>query len=200
MILVGKKAPNFTARAVLADNSVVEGYTLHKETKGKYAVLFFYPLDFTFVCPTEIISFNKKLKEFEKRNCEVIGISVDSHFSHIAWKNTAIENGGIGKVGYTLVSDLSKQISRDYDVLFEEEVSLRGTFLIDKNFMVRHQVVNDLPIGRSIDETIRTLDALLHFEEYGEVCPAGWNKQKKAMKPTQEGVADYLSNNNNDDC
>lgn len=192
-VLVGKEAPDFTAKAVMPDNQMNDQFHLKSYLKGKTGVLFFYPLDFTFVCPSEIIAFNNHLAEFEKRGVKVIGVSVDSHFSHFAWKNTDVNNGGIGNVQYPLVADLTKQISKDYDVLIEAAgVALRGTFLIDKKFIVRHQVVNDLPLGRSIEEALRMVDALHYHEEHGEVCPAGWNKGKKAMTASTAGVAAYL--------
>lgn len=194
-VLVGKKAPDFTAAAVMANNEVNENFNLSTYLKGKIGILFFYPLDFTFVCPSEIIAFNNRLEEFKERGVEVIGVSVDSHFSHIAWKNTAINDGGIGHVQYPLVADLTKQIARDYDVLTNDSVAFRGTFLIDQDGVVRHQVVNDLPLGRSIEEALRMVDALKFHQEHGEVCPAGWNKGKKGMKADAKGVADYLSNN-----
>jgi len=189
-VLVTKEAPNFKATAVLPNNTF--GEIELKDYKGKYVVLFFYPLDFTFVCPTEIIEFNRKLEEFKKRNVEVIGVSIDSEFSHLAWKNTAEKDGGIGNIQYPLVADIKKSISADYDVLFDESIALRGLFLIDKEGIVRHQVVNDLPLGRSIEEALRLVDALQHTEKYGEVCPAGWKPGDDAMTPTGEGVADYL--------
>jgi len=194
-VLVGKTAPDFTAAAVMGDNQVNDKFNLHSYLKGKIGVLFFYPLDFTFVCPSEIIAFNHRLQEFKDRGVEVIGVSVDSHFSHIAWKNTAINDGGIGQVQYPLVADLTKQIARDYDVLINEAVALRGTFLIDQQGVVRHQVVNDLPLGRNIDEALRMVDALKFFQENGEVCPAGWNKGKAGMKADAKGVAEYLAKN-----
>jgi len=198
-VLVGKKAPDFTAKAVMPDNEINNNFNLHTFLKGKVGVLFFYPLDFTFVCPSEIIAFNKRLKEFKDRGAEVIGVSVDSHFSHIAWKNTAVNHGGIGQVQYPLVADLTKSIARDYDVLIESDgIALRGTFLIDQEGIVRHQVVNDLPLGRNIDEAIRMVDALKFFQAHGEVCPAGWNKGKKGMKANSQGVAEYLANNSED--
>ena len=163
--------------------------------KGKWAVMFWWPKDFTFVCPSEIIAFDNRLKEFKDRGAEVIGVSVDSKFSHLAWKNTEVNKGGIGQVQYPLVSDLTKSIARDYDVLMGEAVALRGTFLIDQEGVVRHQVVNDLPLGRNIDEAIRMVDSLKFFQEHGEVCPAGWNKGKQGMKADSKGVADYLANN-----
>lgn len=192
-VLVGKPAPDFTATAVMGSNEIVERFNLSSHIKGKYAVLFFYPLDFTFVCPSEILAFDHRLQEFKDRNTEVIAISVDSEFSHLAWKNTPVNNGGLGPVKFPMVADLSKQIARDYDVLINETVALRGTFLIDRDGIVRHQVVNDLPLGRNIDEAIRMVDALQFFEEHGEVCPAGWNKGKAGMKASTAGVAEYLS-------
>jgi peroxiredoxin (alkyl hydroperoxide reductase subunit C) len=194
-VLVGKPAPDFTAKAVMGDSEINDKFNLKSFLKGKLGVLFFYPLDFTFVCPTEIIAFDNRLSDFRSRGAEVIGVSVDSHFSHLAWKNTAIDKGGIGPVRYPLVADLSKNIARDYDVLMNDEIALRGTFLIDKHFVVRHQVVNDLPLGRSIDEALRMVDSLNFFEEHGEVCPAGWNKDKKGMKATSDGVASFLKDN-----
>jgi len=194
-VLVGKTAPDFTAAAVMPDNSINESFNLKEHLKGKYGVLFFYPLDFTFVCPSEIIAFNNRLEEFKSRNAEVIGVSVDSHFSHHAWKSTPVEKGGIGNVQYPLVADLTKSIARDYDVLTNEAVAFRGTFLIDQDFVVRHEVINDLPLGRNVDEAIRMVDALIFHEEHGEVCPAGWNKGAKGMKPTAEGVSHYLKDN-----
>ena len=197
-VLVGKNAPDFTATAVMKDNQINENFNLLKYLDGKIGVLFFYPLDFTFVCPSEIIAFDKRIAEFEKRNCKVIGVSVDSHFSHIAWKNTKINDGGIGQVQYPLVADLTKQIARDYDVLVNESIALRGTFLIDQEGIIRHQLINDLPLGRNIDEAIRMVDTLKFFQENGEVCPAGWNKGDKGMKADADGVASYLAENADD--
>ncbi len=197
-VLTGKKAPDFTATAVMANNEINENFNLTKYLDGKIGVLFFYPLDFTFVCPSEIIAFDNRLKEFEERGAKVIGVSVDSHFSHIAWKNTAINDGGIGQIKYPLVADLTKNIARDYDVLVNEAVALRGTFLIDQSGVVRHQVVNDLPLGRSIEDALRMVDALIFHQENGEVCPAGWNKGRKGMKPDAKGVAEYLKDNSKD--
>ena len=190
--IVTNPAPEFTAQTVMPDNSIVE-MSLSSLRNGQYAVLFFYPLDFTFVCPSEIIAFDKKLDEFKKRNCEVIGVSVDSQYTHLAWKNTPVNKGGIGNIQYPLVADLGKKIADAYGVLFGGEVALRGLFLIDKEGIVRHALVNDLPLGRSVDEAIRMLDALQYHEQYGEVCPANWRKGEKAMKPTSDGVAEYLS-------
>ena len=192
-VLVGKPAPDFTAQAVFPDNTLQE-LNLASYLKGKYGILFFYPLNFTFVCPSEIIAFNDKLEEFKQRNAEVIGVSVDSQFSHLAYKQTPLEKGGIGAVKFPLVADLSKKIAQDYSVLTNDSVALRGLFFIDKTGVVRHQVINDLPLGRNIDEALRIIDAWQHFEENGEVCPANWNKGKEAMKPTQEGVSNYLRN------
>ena len=194
-VLVGKKAPDFTANAVMGNNEIKE-ITLSKAIKGKYAVLFFYPLDFTFVCPSELLAFDHRLAEFKKRGVEVIGVSIDSQFTHLAWKNTAIDDGGIGQVKYPLVADIKHEICRAYDVEFEAAgVAFRGSFLIDKAGLVRHQVVNDLPLGRNVDEMLRMIDALQFTEKYGEVCPAGWNKGDEGMKPDAAGVADYLKNN-----
>jgi peroxiredoxin (alkyl hydroperoxide reductase subunit C) len=191
MTLVTKQAPEFKATAVMGDNSFKE--ISLSDYKGKHVVLFFYPLDFTFVCPSEIIAFDKKLDEFKKRNVEVIGVSIDSEFTHLAWKNTPVEKGGIGQIKYPLVADITKQISKDYGILFNEAVALRGLFLIDKEGIVRHSVINDLPIGRSIDEALRVVDALQFVEEHGEVCPANWEKGKSAMKASPEGVAEFLA-------
>lgn len=193
-VQVTQPAPDFTATAVMPDNTFNESFTL-SDLKGKYVVLFFYPLDFTFVCPSEIIAFNKKVADFQERNCELIGCSVDSHFSHLAWKNTPVNQGGIGKIQFPLVADLTKQIARDYGVLINDAIALRGLFLIDKDGVVRHALINDLPLGRNVDEAIRLLDALQHTEEHGEVCPANWNKGDEAMTPSAEGVAQYLSDN-----
>lgn len=190
--MITKEAPDFTATAVLADNSFKEDFTL-SDYRGKYVVLFFYPLNFTFVCPSEILAFNKAVEEFEKCNCQLIGISVDSHFSHLAWKNTPVNKGGIGNIQYPLVSDLDKSISKNYGVLLDEGVALRGLFLLDKEGIIRHMVVNDLPLGRSVNEALRLLHALQFTEKYGDVCPANWQQGEEAMKPTAEGVAEYLS-------
>ncbi len=194
-MLVTNKAPDFTATAVLGDNEIVDNFNLYENIGAKGAVLFFYPLDFTFVCPSEIIAFDKRLEEFSSRGINVIAVSVDSQFSHFAWKNTPVNQGGIGQVRFPMVADLTKQISRDYDVLFKEGVALRGSFLIDKDGTVRHAVVNDLPLGRNIDEMIRMIDTMLFTNEYGEVCPAGWQKGDKGMTASTAGVADYLANN-----
>lgn len=195
-VLVGRKAPDFTANAVLGDGSIVNDFNLANNIEGKYAVLFFYPLDFTFVCPSELIAFDHRLDEFKKRGVEVIGISIDSHFTHNAWRNTAINDGGIGQVGYPLVADINHSICQAYDVEHPEAgVAFRGSFLIDKAGNVRHQVVNDLPLGRNIDEMLRMIDALQFTEEHGEVCPAGWKEGDKGMTATPDGVASYLADN-----
>lgn len=191
-VQIQKPAPDFTATAVMPDGSFNEKFSL-SDYKGKYVLLFFYPLDFTFVCPSEILAFDKRLEEFKQRNCEVIGVSVDSHFTHWAWRNTPIEKGGIGNIRYPLVSDLTKKISRDYGVLLNEAVALRGLFIMDKDLIVRHILINDLPIGRSVDEALRVLDAIQYHEEHGEVCPANWRKGEEGMKPDPQGVAEYLS-------
>lgn len=191
-MLVTKKAPDFTATAVLADGSIVEDFNLMANLGEKGAVLFFYPLDFTFVCPSEIIAFSHRAKDFRERGINVIGVSVDSQFSHFAWRETPVEKGGIGRVDMPLVADLSKQIARDYDVLLDEAVALRGSFLIDADGTVRHAVINDLPLGRNIDEMIRMVDTMLFTNEHGEVCPAGWQKGDEGMKADTEGVAEYL--------
>jgi peroxiredoxin (alkyl hydroperoxide reductase subunit C) len=190
--LVTKEAPDFSAQAVMPDNSFAE-LTL-SSYRGKYVVLFFYPLDFTFVCPSEIIAFDKVLSKFEEKNAQVIGVSVDSHFTHWAWKNTPRDQGGIGQINYPLVADLKKDISRDYGVLLDDEgIALRGLFLIDKEGVIRHGLVNDLPLGRSVDEALRVLEALQFTEQHGEVCPANWHEGDEAMKPSADGVAEYLA-------
>jgi len=191
-VLVGKTAPDFTATAVLGNNEIKD-ITFSALTKGKYAVVFFYPLDFTFVCPSELIAFDHRLEEFKKRNVEVISVSIDSQFTHLAWKNTPVDKGGIGKVGYTMVADVKHEIAKAYDVESAGGVAYRGSFLIDKSGVVRHQVVNDLPLGRNIDEMIRMVDALQFTEQHGEVCPAGWNKGKSGMNASPDGVAKYLA-------
>lgn len=192
-VLVGKTAPDFTAPAVMANNQIVENFNLREHTKGKYAVLFFWPLDFTFVCPSEIIAFSNRAADFKARNTEVIGISVDSQFTHFAWRNTPVEKGGVGAIKFPMIADLTKSIARDYDVLINDAVALRGTFLIGPDGIVRHQTVNDLPLGRNVDETLRMVDALQFFDENGEVCPAGWHKGEAGMKATADGVASYLA-------
>lgn len=194
MSLVGKKAPDFTAKAVVK-GEIVNEFKL-SNLQGKYVVLFFYPLDFTFVCPTEIHAFQEKLSAFAERNTEVVGVSTDSHFSHLAWLNTPKAVGGIQGVEYPLVADFNKTIARDYDVLVEEAgVALRGLFLIDQKGVVQHSVVNNLPLGRNIDEAIRMVDALQYTEKHGEVCPANWNQGEKAMKATQDGLKTFFGGN-----
>ena len=194
-MLVTKKAPNFKAPAVLADNQIVEDFELARNLGRNGAVVFFWPKDFTFVCPSEIIAMDHRVKAFAEKGFNVIGVSIDSDFVHFAWKNTPVNQGGIGNVQFPMVSDITKQISRDYEVLIDEAVALRGSFLIDKNQVVRHAVINDLPLGRNMDEMLRMCDALTFFEEHGEVCPAGWNKGDKGMKADAKGVAEYLSQN-----
>lgn len=190
--LVTKQAPDFVATAVMPNNTMKEDFKL-SDLRGKYVVLFFYPLDFTFVCPSEIIAFDNALDAFKEKNCEVIGVSIDSQYTHWAWKNTPVKEGGIGNIRYPLVADLDKKISRHYGVLLDVGIALRGTFLIDKEGIIRHAVTNDLPLGRNVMETLRMVDALQFHENNGDVCPANWQEGDDAMKPTAEGVADYLS-------
>ncbi|MDT9546026.1 MAG: peroxiredoxin [Chlorobium phaeovibrioides] len=193
-VLVGRKAPEFNVEAVVGGSQFVDSCKL-SDFSGQYVVLFFYPLDFTFVCPTELHAFQEKLGEFKKRNVEVLGCSVDSKFSHLAWLNTPHNRGGIQGITYTLLSDLNKTVSADYDVLAEGAgVALRGLFLIDREGIVRHQVVNDLGLGRNVDEVLRMVDALQFTEQFGEVCPANWNKGDKTMKPTDEGLKEFFKN------
>ena len=192
-VLVGKPAPDFTATAVFGNNEFKQ--LKLSSLRGKHVVLFFYPLDFTFVCPSELIAFDHRLDEFKKRGVEVIGCSIDSEFTHLAWKNTPVNNGGIGQVGYPLVADINHAICQAYDVEAAGGVAFRGSFLIDKAGIVQHQVVNNLPLGRDIDEMLRMVDALQFTEEHGEVCPAGWQKGKKGMTASTDGVAKYLSEN-----
>ena len=195
-VLVGKPAPDFTVPAVLADGQIVDDFNFSQATKGKYAIVVFYPLDFTFVCPTELIALDHRMDDFKSRGVEVVAVSIDSHFTHNAWRNTPIDQGGIGAVRYTMAADMAHSIVKDYDVEADvPAVAYRGSFLIDRDGMVRHQVVNDLPLGRNIDEMIRMIDALQFFEENGEVCPAGWNKGDSGMDASPTGVADYLSKN-----
>lgn len=194
-VLVGKQAPDFTAAAVLGNGDIVDTFTLSEAIKGKKAVVFFYPLDFTFVCPSELLAFDHRIEEFTKRNVEVIGISIDSHYSHNAWRNTSVNDGGIGPVKYTLVADMTHSICQSYDVESEGGMAFRGSFLIDEEGVVRHQVVNDLPLGRNVDEMLRMVDALAFHQQNGEVCPAGWTDGDKGMDATPAGVAAYLSEN-----
>jgi peroxiredoxin (alkyl hydroperoxide reductase subunit C) len=206
MALVGKKAPEFSAKAVINGNEIVENYSLEQFIGKKEVVFFFYPLDFTFVCPTELLAFQEKIEEFEKRNVQVVACSIDSEFSHYAWLQTELKNGGIKGVKYPIVADLSKSITENFGVLAGEwnydeagnasfagaPVAYRGLFLIDKNGVVRHELINDLPLGRNVDEAIRMVDALQYFEKHGEVCPANWKQGDEAMTATKEGVAEYL--------
>ncbi|NOQ14959.1 MAG: peroxiredoxin C [Methyloprofundus sp.] len=195
-VLVGKQAPDFTVPAVLGNGDIVDSFSFSDATKGKYAVVVFYPLDFTFVCPSELIALDHRMDDFTSRGVEVIAVSIDSHFTHNAWRNTAINDGGIGPVRYTMAADMAHTIVKDYDVEADAPaVAYRGSFLIDKAGMVRHQVVNDLPLGRNIDEMLRMVDALQFHEEHGEVCPAGWNKGDSGMDASPAGVAAYLSEN-----
>lgn len=194
-VLVGKQAPDFTVPAVLADGQIVNEFTLSEAIKGKYGLVFFYPLDFTFVCPSELIALDHRIGDFKDRGVEVIGVSIDSHFTHNAWRNTPINEGGIGQVGYTLAADMNHDICKSYDVESDGGVAFRGAFLIDKDGVVRSQIVNDLPLGRNMDELIRLVDALQFHEEHGEVCPAGWKKGDKGMDASPDGVAKYLAEN-----
>jgi len=192
-VLVGRPAPDFTASAVLGDGSIVENFKLSEFKGKKYVVLFFYPLDFTFVCPSEIIAHDNRVKQFEERGVQLIGVSIDSQFSHYAWRATPVEKGGIGPIKFPLVADVTHEIAKAYDVESAGGVAYRGSFLIDKNGVVQHQVVNNLPLGREVDEMLRLVDALQFTEQYGEVCPAGWKKGDEGMKPTAAGVASYLA-------
>lgn len=192
-ILVGRPAPDFTAAAVMPDGSIVEDFKL-SDLKGKYTVLFFWPLDFTFVCPSEIIAHDHRVPAFEERNVQVVGVSLDSQFTHFAWRNTPVDQGGIGPVKFPMVADVKQEIIAKYGIAHPEDgVALRASFLIDKDGVVQHQVVNNLPLGREVDEMLRLVDALQFTEEHGEVCPAGWQKGQSGMKPTAEGVAEYLA-------
>ena len=196
MVLVTRQAPDFTSSAVLGNGEIVDNFNFKKHIEGKAAVLFFYPLDFTFVCPSELIAFDHRYEEFKKRGVEVVGVSIDSQFTHNAWRNTPTENGGIGAVKYALAADVKHEIAQAYGIEHPEAgVALRASFLIDKNGVVRHQIVNDLPLGRNIDEMLRMVDALQFHEEHGEVCPAQWEKGKEGMKDNPEGVAKYLKQN-----
>lgn len=193
-MLVGKKAPDFNIKAVVK-GKIEDDFSLAM-LLGKYVLLFFYPLDFTFVCPTELHAFQERLKDFEARQTQVVGCSVDSCFAHLAWLNTPRKEGGIAGIEYPLLSDMNKTIAKAYDVLKEDDgIAYRGLFLIDKAGFIRHQVVNDLPLGRSVDEALRMIDALSFFEKYGEVCPANWQPSKKAMRATTEGLAEYFAKN-----
>jgi peroxiredoxin (alkyl hydroperoxide reductase subunit C) len=194
-VLVGKQAPDFTAAAVLGDGSIVGDFNLKQAIKGKYGLVFFYPLDFTFVCPSELIALDHRIEAFKERNVEVIAVSIDSHFTHNAWRNTAINDGGIGQVKYTMAADMNHAICKAYDVESEGGMAFRGAFLIDDKGVVRSQIVNDLPLGRDMEELLRLVDALQFHEEHGEVCPAGWKKGDKGMDASPEGVAKYLADN-----
>lgn len=192
-VLVNRPAPDFKSAAVLGDGSL--GELRLSELRGKPVVLFFWPLDFTFVCPSEIIAHDHRLKEFQERGVQLVGVSIDSQFTHFAWRNTPINQGGIGPVGFPIVADINHEIVRAYGVEHQDGVAFRASFLIDKNGIVQHQTVNNLPLGRNVDEMLRLVDALQFHEEYGEVCPAGWKKGDKGMKATAEGVASYLAEN-----
>ena len=194
-VLVGKQAPDFTVSAVLGDGSIVDDFNLKQAIKGKYGLVFFYPLDFTFVCPSELIALDHRIDAFKERNVEVIAVSIDSHFTHNAWRNTAINDGGIGAVKYTMAADMNHGICKAYDVESEGGVAFRGAFLIDDKGVVRSQIVNDLPLGRNMEELLRLVDALQFHEEHGEVCPAGWQKGDKGMNASPSGVAQYLTDN-----
>ncbi len=194
-VLVGKQAPDFTAAAVLGQGEIVDSFNLASAIKGKYGLLFFYPLDFTFVCPSELIALDHRIEDFRSRNVEVIGVSIDSQFTHNAWRNTPVDAGGIGKVRYTLVADVTHAIAKAYDVESAGGVAFRGAFLIDQAGLVRSQIINDLPLGRNMEELLRLIDALQFHEEHGEVCPANWKKGDKGMSATPDGVAHYLAEN-----
>ncbi|CAK7046819.1 peroxiredoxin C [Morganella morganii] len=196
MVLVTRQAPDFTAAAVMGNGEIVNNFNLKKHLNGRPAVIFFWPMDFTFVCPSELIAFDHRYEEFKKRGVEVIGVSMDSEFVHNAWRNTAIDDGGIGQVQYPMIADIKHDIMRAYGVEFPEAgVALRGSFLVDKNGVVRHQVVNDLPLGRNVDEMLRMVDALQFHEEHGDVCPAQWEKGQEGMNASPKGVADFLKKN-----
>ena len=195
-VLIGRNAPDFTCAAVLGNGEIINEYKFSEATKDKYAVIFFYPLDFTFVCPSELIALDKRMDQFNDRGVEVITVSIDSQFTHNAWRNTSVDKGGIGAVKYVMAADVTHQIARDYGVETPNgAVAFRGAFLVDKNGVVRHQIVNDLPLGRDIDELVRMVDALQFFEAHGEVCPAGWKKGDAGMNASPEGVARYLAEN-----
>ena len=204
-VLVGRKAPDFTTQAVLASGEIVEDFNLHKNIEGKFGVLFFYPLDFTFVCPSEIIAFANRTEKLNALGCEVVGLSIDSHHTHFAWRNTPVNEGGIGPVPFALAADMTREISTAYGILddspdsyYPKGVAMRATFIIDRNGVVRHQVVNDEPFGRNMDDIVRTVEAIQFFEEHGQVCPAGWQTGKEGMTNTPEGVASFLGNNAGD--
>ncbi|MGH8349220.1 MAG: peroxiredoxin [Pseudomonas sp.] len=192
-VLVGKQAPDFTVPAVLGNGEIVDSFTLSSAIKGKYGLVFFYPLDFTFVCPSELIALDNRMSEFKARNVEVVAVSIDSHFTHNAWRNTPVNNGGIGEVRYTMAADIKQEIMKAYDVQSADGVAFRGAFLIDDKGVVRSQIINDLPLGRNMEELLRLVDALQVHEEHGEVCPANWKKGDKGMNASPEGVAAYLT-------
>jgi len=194
-VLVRDLAPDFTSPAVMPDNTVINDFNLDNYLTGHYGLLIFYPADFTFVCPSELIAFNKRMEEFTKRNVKIVGISVDSPHAHLAWKKMPVNEGGVGDLDFPLISDINKDISYEYGVLSEDGVALRASFLIDKAGVVRHQIINDLPLGRSVDETLRIIDALQFYEQNGDVCPANWHKGEEAITPTPQGIADYLNKN-----
>ncbi|KTD66303.1 peroxiredoxin [Legionella spiritensis] len=194
-VLVGRKAPDFTVPAVLGNGEITDKFNLHNAIKGKYGLVFFYPLDFTFVCPSELIALDHRMKDFEERHVEVVAVSIDSQFTHNAYRHTAVKDGGVGQVTFTMAADVTHTICQSYGVEHPVAgVAFRGAFIIDKNGVVRSQIVNDLPIGRNIDELLRIIDAVQFFEDHGEVCPAGWQKGKAGMKASPQGVADYLAN------
>ncbi len=195
--LVSKLAPEFTAAAVMADGTINESLSL-SDYRGQYVVLFFYPLDFTFVCPSEIIAHDKRAKAFADAGVQLLGVSIDSQFTHLAWRNTPVAKGGIGPVQFPLVADVNHKIVQSFGIEHEDGVALRGSFLIDKEGVVQHAVINNLPLGRNVDEMLRLVDALQFSEEHGEVCPAGWQKGEDGMKPTTDGVADYLANHSDE--
>ncbi|KTD07616.1 peroxiredoxin [Legionella jamestowniensis] len=198
-VLVGRKAPDFTVPAVLANGEITDKFNLHDSIKGKYGLVFFYPLDFTFVCPSELIALHHRMDEFKRRGVEVVTVSIDSQFTHNAYRNTSVKDGGIGHVNFTMAADMTHTICQSYGVEHPVAgVAFRGAFVIDKNGVVRSQIVNDLPIGRNIDEILRIIDAVQFFEEHGEVCPAGWQKGKAGMKASPKGVAEYLSSHSDD--
>jgi peroxiredoxin (alkyl hydroperoxide reductase subunit C) len=196
--LVTRPAPDFTATAVMPDNSIEENFNLKSYLQGSYGLVFFYPLDFTFVCPSEILAHDHRLAAFADKGVKVVAVSVDSQFTHLAWKNTPVEKGGLGNVQFPMVADLTKSIAKSYGVLINEAVALRGTFLIDKAGIVQSAHVNNLPLGRNVDEALRLVDALQFHEEHGEVCPAGWQKGKAGMQASPDGVAQYLASHGKD--
>jgi peroxiredoxin 2/4 len=196
-VLVAKKAPGFKAPAVMPDGMINDNFSL-SDYQGEYRVLFFWPLDFTFVCPSEIIAHDNRIKQFKEKGVQVIGVSIDSQYTHFAWRNTPVKQGGIGPVNFPIVADVTHEITQSYGIEHPDGIAMRASFLIDKEGVVQHQVVNNLPLGRNVDEMLRVVDALQHTEKYGEVCPAGWNKGDKGMTATSEGVADYLTDNSKD--